>query len=161
MRTGSGYSVLRSFTGKGGRVSYSLHDADNPPKDGFKWDGKEVVAGDGQLAFGIVLTHDCEIENDDRREHRLMGLMRPLAMLSSRDQDIIVGGGYYGRMYLPNWPEVGLDESYVDFRRITTVRGEALPDADRIASLTDWAREALQFGLIRYLTSHNREDPEA
>jgi len=151
-----GFSVLRTWQGKGGRPGVFLHDEANPPKDGFKWDSKERVEAEGQLALGIVVTHDCEIENPDSRHHRLVGLVRPLDRLDVRDQEIIVQNRHYGRLYLPAWAEVGLPESYLDLRRITTFRRDALPDDHRIASMTDFGRQALQDAVIRYLTEMYR-----
>jgi hypothetical protein len=151
-----GFSVLRTWQGKGGRTGVFLHDEANPPKDGFKWESKERVEAEGQLTLGIVLTHDCEIENPDSRYHRLVGLLRPLATLDERDQETIVQNRHYGRLYLPAWPEVEFPESYLDLRRITTLRRDGLPDDHRIASLTDFGREVLQFAIIRYLTEMYR-----
>ena len=137
-----------------------LHGEDSPPREGFKWESKERVVAEGQLAMAIVLTHDCEIENPDSRQHRLVGLLRLFDRLGDRDKGIILENRHFGRLYLPSWPEVGLPESYLDLRRITTLRGDALPDSHRIASMTDFGREVLQFAIIRYLTEMYR-DPDA
>ncbi len=136
----------------------SLHDEARPPEGGFWWEsrGKEHVQAEGQLGSAIVLTHDCEIENDDSRHHRLIGLLRALDQLNDRDKDIIVQGSHYGRLYLPPWPDVGLAESYLDLRRITTIRQDALPENHRIASMTDFGRELVQRSIIRYLTEMHR-----
>jgi len=151
-----GFEVLRTFQAKGGRTQVFLHDENNPPRDGFHWESKECVAAEGQLGKAIVLTHDCEIENADSREHRLVGLLRPLDRLDARDREIIIQGLHFGRFYLPAWHDVGLPESYLDLRRITTLRKDALPDQLRIASMTDFGREILQAAIIRYLTEMYR-----
>jgi hypothetical protein len=104
----------------------------------------------------VVLTHDCEIENDDNKEHRLIGLLRQLDNLSDPDKQVVVAGDHYGRLYLPSWHEVGLTETYLDLRRITTLRHSALVAADRVASMTDLGREVLQRATIRYLTEMHR-----
>lgn len=86
-------------------------------------------------------------------------MMRPLSALNENDRGIIRRDEHYGRLWLPAWAEVGLEEMYVDFRRITTVRLDGLPSADnRIASLTDFGREVLQYAMIRYLTAMYRGD---
>lgn len=151
-----GFQILRTRQAKGGRTEVFLHTEDSPPKDGFKWDSKERVEAEGQLALGIVLTHDCEIENEDNKHHRLVALLRPLDRLDERDQQIIVQNRHYGRLYLPSWAEAGLPESYLDLRRVTTFRRDALPDGCRIASMTDFGRRLLQDGIIRYLTEMYR-----
>ena len=156
MLTEPEFAVLRTFQAKGGRTQVFLHGPGNPPKDGFHWESKERVVAEGQLRMAIVLTHDCEIENADSREHRLIGLLRPLDRLGSGDQEIIIQGRHFGRLYLPAWSEVGLPESYLDLRRITTLRNDALPGENRIASMADFGRELLQAAIIRYLTEMYR-----
>ena len=156
MRSRPAFEVLRNWQAKSGRTQVFLHTEDKPPQDGFKWESKERVEAEGQLALGLVLTHDCEIENEDNKHHRLVGLVRPLDRLTPQEQEIIAQNRHYGRLYLPAWPEVGLPESYLDLRRITTLRGEALPAEHRITSLTDFGREVLQYAIIRYLTEMYR-----
>lgn len=159
MRSTPDFEVLRTFLAKGGRTQVFLHDEKDPPKGGFHWDSKESVAAEGQLAMAIILTHDCEIENADSKEHRLIGLVRPLDRLNPDDRTVIVEGRHFGRMYLPSWHEVGMPESYLDLRRFTTLRGDALPDKLRIASMTDLGRDILQAAIIRYLTEMYRGEP--
>jgi len=157
MLSTAGFQVLRTRQAKGNRVEVFLHDQDHAPSDGFHWDNKEPVVAEGQLRLGIVLTHDCEIENEDNKRHRLIGLLRRLDLLSAADQETIIEGRHYGRMYLPVWEEVGMPESYLDLRRVTTLRGDSLPEDQRIASLTDLGRNVLQAAIIRYLTELYRE----
>jgi hypothetical protein len=159
MRSTPGFQVVRKISAKGVSSARSVHESTDPPKGGFKWDSREEVLADGQLGMCIVLTHDCEIENDDSKGHRLVGLMRPLANLSETDKEIVATGQHFGRLYLPSWPEGGLPESYVDLRRVTTLRHSALVEQERVASLTDWAREVLQRAVIRFLTEMYRSSP--
>ena len=156
-----GFIVLREITIRGGRRAFLPHDADDPPAGGFTWESKESVRAEGQVGLAVILTHDCEIENPDSREHRLMAVVRPLLNLSPSDREIVRGNRHFGRMWLPAWDAVELPESYVDFRRITTLRKDALPHDHRIASMTDVGRELLQKFTIRYLTEQERVLPEA
>lgn len=152
-----GYRVLRTFQARGGRTAVSLHGQDNPPKGDFKWaEGKESVQAEGQLGMGIVLTHDCEIENEDSRQHRLVGMLRPFDRLTDQDREVIISGKHYGRLYLPSWPDAGVPECYLDLRRVTTLREDALPNDQRIAAMTDFGREIIQRAVIRYLTEMYR-----
>ena len=156
MLSQSGYRVLRERPAAQGRTQVFLHGEENPPKDGFRWDSKENVAAEGQLAMCVVLTHDCETENADNRNHRLIGLVRPLELLPTSDRQIVVQNRNYARLYLPAWHAQGIPESYLDLRRITTIRRDALPEDKRIASMTDGGREILQKAIIRYLTNQYR-----
>jgi hypothetical protein len=157
MLSSPGFLVLREFEAKGGRRQVFLHDATNPPtQHPFDWSGKERVSAEGQLAMAIVITHDCEIENEDARGHRLVALVRPTEGLSAEDRDVLIRNKHFGRMYLPALASMGLPESYVDWRRITTLRENALPNAQRIGSMTDVGREILQASFIRYITNRGR-----
>lgn len=149
-----GFKVLRPISAKGTKDARAVHKHTDPePSGGLDWAGRERVEAFGQLAFGIVLTHDCEIENDDNRHHRLIALMRPFDdSLSEESKEIIAAGRHFGRLYLPAWPAAGLPESYIDFRRITTVLNKALPVKQRVASLSDEGRDLLQRSFIAFVT---------
>jgi hypothetical protein len=147
--------AVRSFTNRSGRTQAFLHGRDNPPADGFRW-SKEAVVAEGQLAWGIVLTHDCDLENDDEKSHRLVALLRPFGDLGEESQGIILRGEHMGRLYLPPWEELDLPETYIDFRRWTTLREDALPPDRRILSMTDDGRRLLHAGLIRCLAAVER-----
>jgi hypothetical protein len=141
-------AVLRTFQ-KGNRTIVTMHHSHNPPAGDFHWQ-RESVEAIGKKAFAIVLTHDCEIENDDDEHYRQVALIRPLgAVTDPQDRETIVRDGHIGRLYLPPYPPE-LPESYIDLRAITTLRRTALPPALRVVSLTDHGREWLQGGLMRY-----------
>ncbi len=150
--------VVKEFDDKGGRKKLVPHTPSNPPK-ALDWERERVVAG-GQFGMAVVLTHDCEIENSDERNHRLVALLRPFDGLSPDDQETIITNRHIGRLYLPAWANAGLPESYLDLRRITTLRDNALPGANRILSMTDYSRRILQASIIRYLTELYRPPAE-
>jgi hypothetical protein len=145
--------VLRTFE-KGGYTRVNLHTLQRPPQDGFHWDRRpELVSAEGKKAHAIVLTHDCEIENEDEERYRQVALIRPLADISDEDARLtIISGGHIGRLYLPSEPSVGFPESYVDLRAVTTFRRGALPPELRVVSLTDYGRRWLQSALVAYFT---------
>ncbi len=104
------------------------------PLGGFKFSEGEKVEAFCQLALGMVLTDGCEIDKDQR--HRQVALIRPLGHLPSQDQQTI---------------DI-LAESYVDFRRITTLYPSYLRISSRILSLTDEALKYVKLQIIRYIT---------
>lgn len=145
--------VLREFDGKGGRRVISLHDEATPPKDGFKWTSKERVAAEAKRELGIVLTHDCEIENEDDEKYRQVAIVRPLAGIGAvADRRAIIDGRHLGRLFLPKHPDGYFPDSYVDLRVITTLRRGGLDPERRLAGLSDYGREVLQGKIIAYFT---------
>jgi hypothetical protein len=106
----------------------------------------------GVRAAGIVLTHDCEIDKDDReRASILVGLVRPLAGIREVDRDGIRQNTRHRAFYLPANTHVG-QESYVDLRRITSVRRAALEQLVRNAAMSEDGRLMLQEHLFRFFT---------
>ena len=71
----------------------------------------------------MVLTYDCEIDKD--KKHRHLALIRPLGPLPAQDQQTIRERRNVSYCYLPAYPDI-FEESYVDFRRMTTVRPDFL-----------------------------------
>ena len=141
--------IIRTFTATGGTTGCRIHQEDGEaPFDGFRWDDERFVAR-GSRAFGVLLSHDCEIENEQK--HRILGLIRPWANLSSASQANVLGGAHYCFYHLEPSAERQLPESYVDFRRLTTVRPEMLREEDRIMSMTDRARDGLAEAFLRYV----------
>jgi len=71
--------VTRLYKEKKGRVLHGVHSEDGPePQGGYRWapDQGESVIAKGFMGMAIVLTHDCEIENDP--DHRLVAEIRPI-----------------------------------------------------------------------------------
>ena len=116
---------------------------------GFKFaEGDQVVAF-CQLAFGMVISHDCEIDKDTK--HRLIALIRPLDPLPAQDQQTIREHRNVSDCYLPAYPGI-IGESYVDFRRMTTLHPTILQNTERVLSLTEEGLKYLQIQLIRFVT---------
>jgi hypothetical protein len=119
------------------------------PPGGFRWDEAEYVVGRATLALGIMVTHDCELDKDDH--FRTMALIRPWHALPPEAAESIRAGERLRFFHLPEAPP-HLPESYVDFRRLTTVRGRVLNDGDRLLSMTEHGRAALREAFINFVT---------
>jgi hypothetical protein len=148
-------TAVRRETVGGGKQALMPYTEDGPPPaGGFQWELRDTpVVSDGRLALAILLTHDCEIDKKGRDDLRLVALIRPWASISESAASNIRLGNRRRFFYLaPQLDGPALDESYVDFRRITTVRGSALPEAHRVLSLSDAMRDALREAFIRYVT---------
>jgi len=149
------FTTLRRETISGRKQALVPYAEDGlPPPGGFQWELRDTpVVCEGRLTYAILLTHDCEIDKRDRDDLRLVALIRPWGSISNTAASNIRGGNRRRFFYLapqldaPSWAE-----SYVDFRRITTIRGSALPEEYRVLSLSDTMRLALQEAFIRYVT---------
>jgi len=112
-----------------------------------------LVATSCQLGLGMLLTYDCEIDND--RKHRMVALIRPLdRQIPPDQQEIIRDNRNFNFLYLPAYLDK-MDESYVDLRRVSCLDPALVDQAERVVSLTDVAKKALYTQLFRYLTRHD------
>jgi hypothetical protein len=126
------------------------------PQGGLKItrpEGEQVLAS-CQVALGMILTHGCEMDKDSK--HRQVALIRPLDLVQPEYKGFIRENKNFSYCYLPAYGEI-MGESYVDFRRVTTVHPDLLKDLERIASLTDEAANAVQTLLIRFTTRRDIE----
>jgi hypothetical protein len=144
-------SVVRTRQAGDGRIHAGLHtEGGDPPEDGFHWETGEKIVCDGILNRAVMLTHDCEIEKDDK--HRVLALIRPWATIPQDFQEAVRQGRRYRFFWLPEQSGPDFPESYVDFRRVTTVRPQALQEEHRRLSMTERMREALAAAFIRFIT---------
>lgn len=151
--------AIRSFVNpKTGRETLTLHRPESPPNGGFNWGRRERVEAEGKKAYCIVLSHDCEIENDDDEHYRHLAILRPFAALGNEDdRRSLLEHRHFGKLYLPSDPESGFPESYADLRAITTVRQNALPASHRVLGLSDDGRVVLQEAVAAFFTE--KSDP--
>lgn len=131
-----------------------IHDETHPPKHGFKWapaDGGDELVHKGFVTKAMLVSHDCEIENDDRV--RLVAMVRPLTDLTDPEiQEDVRRGDVSGAFYLPRQePEPSLAESFVDFRRLTPVTPELLVRQEKLLSLTELMRMRMREHFWLYL----------
>ncbi len=120
-------------------------------------DAPKPAAGSSQLvpAFcdytrGILLTHDCQIDKPGTK-HLAAALIRPLGPFPADQQEMIRGNQVHAYYNLPAGP-AGIEEGYVDFRRITTLSVEIIAGATRLAGLTNTAWDGMMFQLTRFFT---------
>ena len=152
-------TVIRREQGKGGErlTPYKYGPStpqtevseSNSPQGGFKFAQGEQVLASCQVAFAIVLTHGCEIDQDSKQ--RMVALLRPLSGVPSEGQEIIRKHRNFSACHFPAYGKI-MGESYVDFRRITTLHPDFLKNSERIASLTDDAVKYIQTQFFRFLT---------
>ena len=105
----------------------------------------------GGRRFGIVLSHDCELDKPGEKRYVQTALVRPLAAVPERFQDGIRGYERQKRaFYLP--PNDFLEnENFADLRMITTLRrAEVIDQLARIARMNEDGQVLLRFQLFRF-----------
>lgn len=155
-------SVTRPFkeTDKGVLVGVHKEEGNNPPKDGYMWaeQGGETVLAKGFMGMAVVISHDCEIENDP--DHRLVAMIRLITEIQPAHRVDIMGMRHWAAFPLLAQTEPpAMEESFVDFRRITSLRPEALRSEDRIARLAPAVLDAMRLRFWYFLNRRIVEAP--
>jgi hypothetical protein len=131
-----------------------------PPTGDFKWtlegEGDSIIAR-GIISWAILLSDDCEIEHDE--DHRTVALIKAWGNLPEASQKKVSAGDHYCFFELPEQTEdPKWDHSYVDFRRLTTVRPKVLDKkTHHYASASSELRKALATAFWEYLMRHAGE----
>jgi len=141
-----------------GRTSYDFYDPtdtgsrERTPPGGFRFNRPpgDLVPADALLAFAVMLTHDCDLDNDPK--NRVIALVRKLdSGIPETDKANIRRNGNANYFYLPEYGDV-LPESYVDFRRISSLPRGYASNLRRVASLRPSEKEQLQLQLFFFFT---------
>jgi hypothetical protein len=151
--------VARPWRESGGRELWGVHREGGPaPQGGFKWrmdeGGEGALLVRAHLGLAMVMSHDCEIDNDPVA--RTLAMIRPATELSEASQEALFSGRDDAIQYAIFALEVQTgspitERSFVDFRRLTTVRPAFLQTSTRVASLTEELRAAVAESFILYL----------
>lgn len=112
--------------------------------------GSDVfVPAPTRVGYAILLTHGCEVDKD--KNHRIIALVRQIegASLNAEEMNTIRTNGKYACFHLPAL-DGKLPESYVDFRRISTVGLGWLSSHTRPTSLSEAARRKMLLAMFRF-----------
>ncbi len=140
---------VRKTTLPGNRILYEMQELPEGTLPTTTAEGL-LVSATCHVTRAMLLTHDCEIDKDQK--HRTVVLIRPLPpSMPAQERGTIQQNRRFAFFYLPAGGEQ-LPESYVDFRRMCTVSPRWVDTANRLASLTPEARQALLLQLFRFLT---------
>jgi hypothetical protein len=142
------YSVHKEFVGE------SRHPAGDAPKKGFRWtnrDTPELLLVPAVLSIAMVMTHDCEIENDP--DHRVLAMIRPITDLEPDYRKKCLAHERVDMFPLEAQEEApSMVTSFVDFRKFSPLRSGALePPAERYASASEVLRKAVARAYWNYL----------
>ena len=151
--------VARQVTTRDPSNLWEVHPDDGAgPAGGFRWTADQGGEGGllvhAHLGRAMILSHDCEIENDPRT--RTLAMVRPATDLDKRTQATLFSGeevaGYYAIFPLgAQDEEPSMERSFVDFRKLTTVRPAVLAASTRVASLSEQLRFAVARAFTQYL----------
>jgi hypothetical protein len=101
--------------------------------------------------FGLVLTHDCEIDKDTTRASFLLVQVRPISAVHADDRSGFENYTRHRAFYLP--PGDYLPEGhYADLRVITTLRQDLASVLERVASMNEDGRRMLREHIFRFFT---------
>src|SRR5690242_421148 len=120
---------------------------------------REIVATEGEDAwgnayggrrYGIVISHDCELDKPGEKRYVQTALIRPLSGVPERFRDSIRDYRQKRALYLP--PNAFLEgENFADLRMITTLRrAEVIDQLKRVAKMNEDGRVLLHFQLFRF-----------
>ena len=147
--------IARPFKqGAGGRHLYAIHDEyRDDPRDGYRWTNRqnpELIVARAQRGPAVVLTHDCELENEP--DYRHVAPIRLMTELLPEYQERCRAGERWDAFPLARQGEApAIIESFVDFKKITTMRPSALDASVKIASMSEELRKALSAAYWNYL----------
>jgi hypothetical protein len=152
-------SVARHWKTRGTRDIWEVHREDGAgPNGGFKWKmdqgGEQALLVHAHLGLAMVISHDCEIENDPNC--RTLAMIRPVGELDESAQRALFSGLEDQVQYAifpleAQTTEPEMERAFVDFRRLTTVRPAVLAASTRVASLSDELRSAVAQSFRLYL----------
>lgn len=112
--------------------------------------GSEIfMPAPARVGYAILLSHSCEVDKD--KNHRVIALVRQMDGLKDNEKQTIRGNGKYSCFHLPPL-EGKLPESYIDFRRISTVGLDWLSSGTRPASLSEQARRKMLLAMFLFFT---------
>lgn len=135
---------LISTSLKGGVRGWAEHPT--PKLDGNK---SANFLAKGPFEFGMVLNHGCDIDKPTNK-YVLIVPVRVLSGFPAEQQDVIRQQSSIPQMFLPDIPSVG--DCVADLRLMTRVPTSVVTSCNRLASMSDQARERLGAQLLLFFT---------
>jgi hypothetical protein len=121
----------------------------------FHFKEGEKVAALCHITRAILLNYDCDLQ-PGRENHSLVGMVRSLRGVRPEHREFVQQNRNFNFFYLPADARFGLEEAFVDFRRVTCLDPAVLDIGKRLVSLTPEAVKDLQYQMFSFLT---RRDP--
>jgi hypothetical protein len=160
--------VVREAKVKGKHRTFGLYPYPGQPGEGPDAPGKSVQGGPldlgrgeraatfCQVAQGVLLNHDCDIEHEPG--HRLVAMIYPLARVQQAEyRAAIERNQNYTRFFLPADALFPVP-SYVDFRRISCVHPRFVMPQNRVTRLSEVLMASLFRQFFLFLTHRSLTD---
>jgi hypothetical protein len=127
--------------------------------------GEPAILIRGHKGMAMVMSHDCEIENDPNA--RILAMIRPITDLDEDTSAQLFSDDPELEPVYALFPLIGqredpkIDRSFVDFRRLSTVRPAVLETSTRVASLSGELRKAVaeKFWMYLFRRIHDERAP--
>lgn len=145
---------------EGARRTAGVHEeGGQPPQNGWQWEadrGGELLIARGFLTRAVVISHECEIEND--QSMRLLAMVRPLSVIQGptpeeteqRRADVMDFRSHCNFPLHVEGPFL-TEPAFVDFRRITAVKPVVIESRPRLFRLSEETRKAMADHFWEYL----------
>jgi len=162
VRLGPSFRALKELihvgpqtTGKGGQVSAALLGPSGgglPAKDVAEGKKDTRLIVPAVLSWGVLLTRGCDIENG--RQRQVAGI-RPLTVLQTIEaKEAVIRGEHSSLHYMPKPPALSgsemFEESFLDFRFVVTMHGDAFDKLERPIAMTRDGLLDMYFSWMRH-----------
>jgi hypothetical protein len=117
---------------------YLPKEPDPAPQDGFFF-----FLGKGEMLPGIIVSHSCELDKDEKKGRVLVAPLRSIANIQSQHVQNVMTFRRKSSFPLPGIPKLG--DYYADLRQVQNLDRRYLGLNQRLASMTPEAMD--RFGL--------------
>ena len=117
-------------------------------------DQRKHFLAHGDILPGLVISHSCELDNQNSGGKVLMAPVALIDTLESALRTTVIEQKHLALMPLPELPTLGT--SYADLRLIIAVPRALVLDSERLASMTDAALHRLYAQVFKFIM---RKDP--
>jgi hypothetical protein len=113
-------------------------------------EGAGNVLARGRVGAVIVLSHDCELDKQERRRRVVVAPVLTVSDLPEAEREQVLAQRKVSRVVLPDVPLLGT--GYADLRLIMSVDRDFLPLERRVGSLTPEGVGQLRLQMIAFFT---------
>ena len=152
-------AVAREYQPEGARTRFYRYFEDEPPVRPFDWEHGEDLIVRGVRTWAVLMTMDCDL--DTARPFLTFAVFRAFDHThSERTRELVRRRARYRSWYMPQQPDIGIPEGFIDFARLSAFHPAAVNLVSRAASLTDDVRDTLRIDFMEFLNLEREEHHE-